>query len=492
MRRFCNPGCVLVARHQGVCIVDPSDKRTSLPAVTIHLVQSTDDKPYYVCGSVGVESTALDAMQVIYDSLVADHPDVHMTKWTLTDACRTPPEVSRRLGMTQGFPSVEEADAFTTMWVDRFRSHVTKSLPSGTLVRIVYITSKTDGNSSTQTDTYEDITIPSLGNPQRRNDAVVDFQHNASVDFDDTQYTEVHKVTKKIAKWMKEKSPPTGEITSAFDLKEGNVVWGYWEEDKKWYPGVVCTGQEETTYVQYHDEDVDEGDEFYGRTYKLHSDQSREMANMIMTDATGSSSTRTERKRTRAEFEDGDDEIEVEVEDDVEDDVEEGVSICDIQVVDPDPIGSDAASSAVLPAPSGHSDGGEESVPAAQERDVSPRDIKIIFTQLVDVEFANELVKSIGERVPNDKIRHVTRRLISNFGGEKCLVPQTLGHLKAYLVSSDELVDMVLTNTLKDPSKLEEEKRREEQRAISRTRVGEDNGRAICYCGTWVSRDQLN
>jgi hypothetical protein len=469
--------------------VDPSDKRTSLPAVTIHLVQSTDDKPYYVCGSVGVESTAFDAMQVIYDSLVADHPDVHMMKWTLKDACRTPQEVSRRLGMTQGFPSVEEADAFTTMWVDRFRSHVTKSLASGTLVRIVYITSKADGNSSTQTDTYEDITIPSLGNPQRRNDEVVDFQHNASVDFDDTQDTEVHKVTKKIAKWMKEKSPPTGEITSAFDLKEGNVVWGYWEEDKKWYPGVVCTGQEESTYVQYHDEDVDDGDEFYGRAYKLHSDQSREMANMIMTDATGSSSTRTDRKRARAEFEEGgDDEVEVEVEDDVEDDVEDHVE--DI-VQNGNGEGVPPAPPAVLAAPSRHSDGVEESVPAAQEREVSPRDIKTIFTRLVDVEFANELVKSIGERVPNGKIKHVTRRLIWNFGGEKCLVPQTLQHIKVYLVSSDELVDMVLTNTLKDTSKLEEEKRREEQHAISRTLAGEDNDRAICYCGAMVSRDQL-
>lgn len=485
MRRFCNPGCVLVARHQGVCIVDPSDKRSSLPAVTIHLVQSTDDKPYYVCGSVGVESTALDAMQVIYDSLVAEHPDVHMTKWTLTDACRTPPEVSRRLGMTQGFQSVEEADAFTTMWVDRFRSHVTKSLASGTLVRIVYITSKADGNSSTQTDTYEDITIPSLGNPQRRNDA--------SVDFDDTQDKEVHKVTKKIAKWMKEKSPPTGEITSAFDLKEGNVVWGYWEEDKKWYPGVVCTGQEETTYVQYHDEDVDEGDEFYGRVYKLHSDQSREMANMIMTDATGSSSTRTDRKRTRAEFEEGGDEVEVEVEDDVEDEVEDPVEDTvqngNGEGVPPAPA---PAPPAVLPAPSRHSDGAEESVPAAQERYVSPKGIKTIFTRLVDAEFANELVTSIGERVPNDKINFVTRRLICNFGCEKCLVPQILQQLKLHLIPSDELVDMVLTNTLKDPSKLEEERRREEQRAISRTRVSEDNDRAICYCGAMVSRDQLN
>lgn len=456
--------------------MDPSDKRTSLPAVTIHLVQYTHAKPYYVCGSVGVESTALDAMQVIYDSLVAAHPDVHMTKWTLTDACRTPPEVSRRLGMTQGFPSVEEADAFTTMWVDIFRSHVTKSLPSGTLVRIVYITSKTGGNSSTQTDTYEDITIPSLGNE------VVDFQqHNTSVDFDYTQDTEVHKVTKKIAKCMKEKSPPTGEITSAFDLKEGNVVWGYWEEDKKWYPGVVCTGQEETTYVQYHDEDVDEGDEFYGRAYKLHSDQSREIADKIMTDATGSSSSRTDRKRARAEFEDGD---EVEVEDDVEDVQQTGNG----EGVPPAP----APPPAVVPAPSRHGDGAEESVPAAQERWVPPRDIKTIFTRLVDAEFANELVKSIGKRVPNDKIKYVTRRLICNFGCEKCLVPQILQQLTIYLISSDELVDMVLTNTLKDPSKLEEEKRREEQHAISRTRVGEDNDRAICYCGALVSRDQLN
>jgi hypothetical protein len=482
MRRFCNPGCVLVARHQGVCIVDPSDKRTSLPAVTIHLVQSTHDKPYYVCGSVGIESTALDAMQVIYDSLVADHPDVHMTKWTLTDACRTPPEVSRRLGMTQGFPSVEEADAFTTMWVDRFRSHVTKSLPSGTLVRIVYITSKADGNSSTQTDTHEDITIPSLGNPQRRNDAVVDFQHNASVDFDDTQDTEVHKVTKKIAKWMKEKSPPTGEITSAFDLKEGNVVWGYWKEDKRWYPGVVCTGEEETTYVQYHDKDVDDGDDFYGRTYRLHSDQSPGMVETIMMDATGSPSTRTERKRARDEFEKednslGEDGVEVEVEDDVEDeveDVEDGVSSAPAPAPAPAP-------PAVLPAPSGQS----------QSREISPRDIRAIFSNLVDTEFASDLIKSLGERVPNEKIRHVTRRLISNFGGEKCLVPQTLQLLKTYLVSSDELIDMVLTNALKDPSKLEEEKRREEQRTASRTRTGEDADQGVYYCGAKVSRDQL-
>jgi hypothetical protein len=299
--------------------------------------------------------------------------------------------------------------------------------------------------------------------------------------------SEVHKVTKKIAKWMKEKSPPTGEITSAFDLKEGNVVWGYWEEDKKWYPGVVCTGQEETTYVQYHDGDVDDGDEFYGRAYKLHSDQSREMANMIMTDATGSSSTRTDRKCTRAEFEEGGDD-EVEVEDDVEDDVEDIAQNGNGEGVPPAPAPSPPA---VLAAPSRHSDGVEESVASAQEREVSPRDIKTIFTRLVDVEFANELVKSIGERVPNDKIKHVTRRLICNFGGEKCLVPQTLQHLKVYLVSSDKLVDMVLTNTLKDPSMLEEEKRREEQRATSRTRVGEDNDRAICYCGAMVSRDQL-
>ena len=119
------------------------------------------------------------------------------------------------------------------------------------------------------------------------------------------------------------------------------------------------------------------------------------------------------------------------------------------------------------------------------------RDIKTIFTRLIDMEFANELVKSIGERVPNDKIRHVTRRLICNFGGTRCLVPEILEHLKAYLISSDKLVDMVLTNTLKDPSKLEEEKRREEQRTASRTRTGEDNDRAICYCGAMVSRDQL-
>ena len=463
MRRYCKSGCVLVGGHKGVCIIDPSQERTSIPAVTIHLVQSMDVKPHYVCGSVGVESTALDAMQDIHDSVITYHPDVRVTKWTLTDACRTPPEVSRRLGMTQGFTSVEEADAFTTMWVDRFRSHVIKSLPSGVLVRIVYINSKTDGNNSTQTDTYEDVTISSLRNPQRLNDAVVDFQYNTAVGFDDTQDKEVHKVTKKISKSMTEKSPPTGEITPAFQLGEGNVVWGHWKDDKKWYPGVVCTGKEETTYVQYHDKDVDDGDDFYGRTYRLHSDQSPEMAKMIMMDATGSSSTRTERKakRTRDEKEEVNsiDEDEVEVEDNV-----------------PVP-------------PSGQSHEGEELVPPAQE--VSPRDLRAIFSKLVDAEFANDLIKSIGELVPNKKIKHVTRRLIYNFGGEKCLVPQTLQYLKLYLINSDEIVDMVLNNTLKDPSKLEEEKRREEQHAVSRTRAGEDNHRVICYCGAMVSRDQL-
>jgi hypothetical protein len=69
-------------------------------------------------------------------------------------------------------------------------------------------------------------------------------------------------------------------------------------------------------------------------------------------------------------------------------------------------------------------------------------------------------------------------------------VPEILEHLKAYLISSDELVDMVLTNTLKDPSKLKEEKRRKKHCTVSRTRIGEDN-QTVYYCGARVSLDQL-
>ena len=65
---------------------------------------------------------------------------------------------------------------------------------------------------------------------------------------------------------------PGGEVIDHSELRSGLLVWGYWEEDRKWYLGIMCETPDQKLYCQYADGEQDYGEELQ-RDWKLHYDQ---------------------------------------------------------------------------------------------------------------------------------------------------------------------------------------------------------------------------
>jgi len=257
---------------------------------------------------------------------------------------------------------------------------------------------------------------------------------------------------------------PEGQDVTPHELREGQVVWGYWRDDKRWYPGLVCTalkGGKTYLYVHYMDGEQDYGTEFAGRDWRLDCDQDVQH-NIVPTALPNWADVEFE-EGPQLELESESQEVDVEPESQ-EVEVEQAIEV-ESEIV---PEGE------INPA---------ELLPEANVMVDTPIWKQNVEQLGFDEDFTLQLFQKMSE-VDTQTCMRIARKLCSNFRSP-CRVPGIQSQIQCGLVNAEELVEMVLTKTLKDPATLDAEKA--SRKKYFHTRMAPESSSGTYYCGAHVT-----
>lgn len=267
--------------------------------------------------------------------------------------------------------------------------------------------------------------------------------------------------TKKRRLNRKDSDPdPKGQDVTPQELRGGQVVWGYWRDDKCWYPGLVCTAPEGGLYVQYMDGDKDYGGEFAGRDWRL--DYNQDVQHNIVPTALPDGAD-VDFEGPQLELEPESEEVDVESESQ-EVEVEQVIEV----------------ESEIVP---------EGEINQAQ---LLPKENVMVYTDIwkqnveklgFDEDFKVQLFQKMSE-VDTQRCNQIARKLCFNFR-PPCKVPVIQSQIQCGIVNAEELVEMVLTNTLKDPATLDAEK--ESRDKYFQSRMTPESSSVTYYCGAHVT-----
>lgn len=239
-----------------------------------------------------------------------------------------------------------------------------------------------------------------------------------------------------------EASNPVGPLIDPAKLRCGMVVWGHWEEDEKWYLGIICETPNHKLYCQYADRQQDFG-EGLDRSWKLHHDQTCAIEIFPL------------EEEESAEEEDGIEEEEESEEDGIEEEEE-----------------------------SEEEDGIEEE----EEFFKGQAGFRTFIASKFDEHFASELIKALKWSCTKSHVPGIARKLKSAFKSD-CLPTICLQIVNKELTAA-VVVEKVINGTLVEPQQARERAEALLKHFASRTRH-EDDGKYVYYCGALVPKDQL-
>ena len=274
---------------------------------------------------------------------------------------------------------------------------------------------------------------------------------------------------------------PSGEVIDHSELRVGMLVWGYWEEDRKWYLGIMCETPDQKLYCQYADGDQDYGEELQ-RDWKLHYDQTAPHAIVVrpleVNDEQEEEGKEVEEGEKVEEGEEGEDEKDEDYEDDVED--EDGVEVLAEEAVK------------VLA-----EEADEVLAEEAEDAAFFPRqaEFRESVANKFGKRFASDIIKALksvyDQTPPNTRspVTGIARKVMA-----LCRRPESLPTIYDQIVKEEmtaaDVVEKAHYGPWEEPEQTRQKKERLKAHFLSRT-VADDANDMVGFCGSMVPRKQL-